>query len=115
MSELVTSLTEPFAEIIFQPYLYKMPNFRSDLPLLLLFFLISITGSSQVLYNADFESTPVGAYTGSNSVSGWTLSSQSLTSCSGSTVWTPGASEFSIVNAPIFGVPNLGNLPASPL
>ncbi len=66
--------------------------------------------------NIDFELTAPGAYTASNAVSGWTISSQTNTStCNSSTLWTPGSSEFSIVTTPVLAFPTVGNILNSPL
>ncbi|MES2680745.1 MAG: T9SS type A sorting domain-containing protein [Bacteroidota bacterium] len=51
--------------------------------------------------NLGFELTPAGVYTNSNGVTGWTVTSQTVTSCATSTVWTAGSPEFSVVNTPI--------------
>src|SRR5882762_9951880 len=81
-----------------------------------LVFIFSHYLSAQTT-NIDFESTPVGAYTSSNAINGWTISSQSNTSgvCNTSTVWTPGSPEFSIVSTPIAAFPVIGNILQSPL
>ena len=63
-------------------------------------FLLSIAYTkAQVIL--DFEAEPVGAYTGTTTVSGWTVSSQSATSCTLSPVWTAGSPEFSVMATPI--------------
>jgi hypothetical protein len=67
--------------------------------------------------NLDFEASAPGAYTASNSINGWTLSSGTTISCN-TVTWVPGSPEFSIVSTP-FSVPGpfsvAGTLPASPL
>lgn len=66
--------------------------------------------------NIDFELSLPGAYTGSNSVSGWTITSQTTTNnCGYSSNWVPGSSEFSIVTTPITAFPSIGTIPNSPL
>jgi hypothetical protein len=65
--------------------------------------------------NMDFESGFPGTYTNSSNVSGWTVSSQIVTSCNTSTVWTPGSLEFSVHTTPLAGVPLIGTLQQSPL
>ncbi len=82
-----------------------------------IFFIISIlvqnlSGLSQPS-NINFELTSPGAYSASNSVSGWTLSSQTAT-C-GTAAWTTGSSEFSIVSTPILSFQTIGNIGNSPL
>jgi hypothetical protein len=64
--------------------------------------------------NLGFESSTLGAYTASNSISGWTLSSQTAT-CGTSGAWTGGSSEFSIVATPVISFPTIGNIGVSPL
>jgi hypothetical protein len=64
--------------------------------------------------NMDFELMSAGSYTSSNAVTGWSISSQSYTSCT-STAWAGGSSEFSIVTTPIINEPFLGILQNSPL
>jgi hypothetical protein len=65
--------------------------------------------------NIDFESTAAGSYTASNAVSGWTLSSRTMTGCNTPTAWTPGGPEFSIASTPLINFPNIGSVPNSPL
>ncbi len=65
--------------------------------------------------NIDFELTSVGAYTTANAVSGWTISSQTPTSCNTSSAWNAGSPEFSIVSTPILFFPNIGTIINSPL
>jgi hypothetical protein len=57
--------------------------------------------SAQSCGNMNFEASAPGTYTAATTVSGWTVSSQTITSCNNSTVWTPGSPEFSIVSTPI--------------
>jgi hypothetical protein len=85
--------------------------------LLIIFVILfnSFLRSQTVCVNTNFESTSAGAYTASNSVSAWIVSSQSVTGCSTSTVWTPGSSEFSIVSTPQGSLPYIGTLGNSPL
>ncbi|MBL7931155.1 MAG: T9SS type A sorting domain-containing protein [Bacteroidia bacterium] len=64
--------------------------------------------------NIDFEASLAGTYTTGNSVSGWSLTSQTATNCSGSS-WVSGSPEFSLVNTPISGFPITGFIPNSPL
>jgi len=64
--------------------------------------------------NLGFEQSLPGAYTASNAVSGWILSSQTAT-CGTASAWTPGSSEFSIVSTPILSFPTIGNIGSSPL
>ncbi len=72
--------------------------------------------SASPCVNEGFEQTPAGTYTAANSVSGWSLSSMSMTlnSCSTGT-WLPGASEFSIVSTPITNFLGVGTITQSPL
>jgi hypothetical protein len=66
--------------------------------------------------NIGFESTAPGAYTGSTSISGWTLSSRTTPgNCSTSNTWTGGSSECVIVSTPLLSFPYVGNIPNSPL
>lgn len=76
-------------------------------------FLFALNCGAQV--NIDFEGTVPGVYTTSNAVNGWTISSQTKTSCATSTVWAPGSPEFSVVSTPIFSFPFVGFVPSSPL
>ncbi len=70
------------------------------------FFVLTFRVVPQI--NLDFESTTPGAYTASNSVVGWTISSQTASSCNTSSVWTPGSPEFSVLSTPV-----LSGLPTS--
>jgi hypothetical protein len=81
---------------------------------LILFCFILKTGVFSQGLNLGFESSTPGAYTASNSISGWTLSSQTAT-CGTSTPWTAGSSEFSIIATPIVSFPTIGNIGNSPL
>lgn len=65
--------------------------------------------------NEGFESTTPGAYTTSNAVTGWTITSTSNNGVCPRTSWTAGSNEFSIVATPILGVPFIGTLGNSPL
>ena len=66
--------------------------------------------------NEGFESTPAGAYSSANAITGWTLSSRNAdgTCASAATSWTPGSSEFSIVATPIIALSTIGTIPNSP-
>lgn len=64
--------------------------------------------------NIDFESSSAGTYTAGNSVSGWSLTSQTATNC-GPGAWVSGSPEFSLVNTPIVSFPVIGFIPQSPL
>ncbi len=78
--------------------------------------------------NEDFELTPPGVYSNSNSVVGWTIESGLNTSvvnspninygaaCVANPIpnWNAGSPEFSIVTTPILSVPHIGILPNSP-
>jgi hypothetical protein len=64
--------------------------------------------------NSDFEITAPGSYTGASSVTGWSLSSRTGTSCTAPPLWTPGSQEFSIVSTPLSGIPGIGTLGQSP-
>ena len=83
--------------------------------LLFSFHLNFFCQSTFTCNNVDFEQTSPGTYTSANAVAGWTVSSQSPTSCITSSVWAPGSPEFSVVATPIFGFPYLGNIMHSPL
>lgn len=77
-------------------------------------------GSSNVIniapcINEGFESTPAGAYTTSNAVMGWTVTSRFSDSNCNPTNWTAGSPEFSVVSTPITGFPGAGTIPHSPL
>jgi gliding motility-associated-like protein len=65
--------------------------------------------------NEDFESTTAGAYTTSNGVTGWTITSKSNANVCPQTGWTAGSPEFSIIATPVLGVPFIGTLGNSPL
>lgn len=83
--------------------------------ILVLLTVSHFTAEAQTV-NINFESTAAGAYTASNAVSGWTISSQtSLGGCSTNNVWTPGSAEFSIVTTPVLSFPILNLIPNSPL
>ena len=75
----------------------------------------SFAQSSVFCNNVDFEASSVGAYTTANAVSGWTISSQTATSCNTSSVWNSGSPEFSIVTTPMLYFPNIGTIINSPL
>jgi hypothetical protein len=77
-------------------------------------FVPAVTGQS-LCNNTDFESSALGTYTSANAVTGWTISSQTVTSCISSTVWTPGSPEFSIISTPVFTAGPIGTLGNSPL
>lgn len=70
---------------------------------------------AQTAVNIDFETMAAGAYSSSNSVSGWTLSSATRTTCGNTPVFLPGSAEFSIISTPAIAVPYVGTLPNSPL
>lgn len=76
--------------------------------------LLQICSGFSQTSNIGFELSSAGAYTASNSISGWTLSSQTA-SCGTSSVWTPGSTEFSIVSTPVLSFPTIGNIGNSPL
>ncbi|MCC6371737.1 MAG: hypothetical protein IT236_12080, partial [Bacteroidia bacterium] len=83
---------------------------------LLLFFTANIWSQSSSPYtNIDFEASAVGAYTTANAVPGWSVSSRTFSSCSTSTVWNAGSSEFSIVATPILSFSGVGTIANSPL
>lgn len=65
--------------------------------------------------NEGFESTPVGVYTTSNAIVGWTVTNRSSDSNCNPTNWAAGSSEFSVVSTPISGFPGAGIIPHSPL
>jgi len=65
--------------------------------------------------NTDFEASSPGTYTTPNALTNWTISSQTATSCIPTTTWTAGSPEFSLITTPILSLPNIGNLPNSPL
>jgi len=75
----------------------------------ILFCFIFYSGVFSQAVNIDFEASSPGSYTTSNSVNGWTISSQTA-SCNSTTSWIPGSQEFSIVTTPILNLPYLGNL-----
>lgn len=79
----------------------------------------SIGGSNVInlapCVNEGFESTPVGAYTTSNAVVGWTVTNRSSDGVCNPTTWMAGSSEFSVVSTPITGFPGAGIIPHSPL
>jgi gliding motility-associated-like protein len=74
--------------------------------------------------NEDFENTAANAYTGasnSTAVQGWTIETANNNGQNGScntntsAAFSPGSSEFWIVQTPVVGHPYIGTLPASPL
>ncbi|MBX3164926.1 MAG: T9SS type A sorting domain-containing protein [Bacteroidetes bacterium] len=79
----------------------------------------SFTSRAQALWNVGvnvgFEAATPGTYTTANAVSGWTISSQTVTSCNTSTVWQAGSPEFSVMSTPISNLPYIGTLLNSPL
>lgn len=66
-------------------------------------------------HNIDFELTGAGSYTNANAVSGWTISSRTMTSCNNTTTWTPGSPEFSVLSTPVLSFPYLGVILNSPI
>jgi hypothetical protein len=65
--------------------------------------------------NEGFELTAPGQYVNANAVQGWTVSSQSNSLCTGSSNWSPGSPEFSIVATPLMSFTVIGTIPQSPL
>jgi hypothetical protein len=77
--------------------------------------VLSQAAFGQACVNTGFESTPLGPYTTSNAVTGWTLTSRQHTSCMVSTTtWTPGSPDFAILATPISDG-YIGTIPHSPL
>lgn len=69
--------------------------------------------------NTNFEQTTAGSYTAANAVTGWSVSSSTV-SCGAyfyttGAGWVPGSSEFSIVSTPFIGFPVIGTVLNSPL
>lgn len=88
--------------------------------LIILFFCFACSLEHAAQTNIDFEQTLPGAYTTSNAVSGWTISSQTATGCINSPIWAAGSPEFSVVTAPLLNALPIsqfliGTLPVSPL
>ncbi|WP_317898672.1 T9SS type A sorting domain-containing protein [Aurantibacillus circumpalustris] len=79
---------------------------------LLLFVINNI--KSQIT-NIDFEASPVGSYTNSNAVNGWTVSSITGNGSCNYVNWQPGSGTFSVLATPILNLPYIGNLLNSPL
>ncbi|PBQ32645.1 hypothetical protein CNR22_12980 [Sphingobacteriaceae bacterium] len=78
-------------------------------------FLVTATFLKAQVANMDFESTAAGTYSTSNSVSGWSVTSQALSSCPRSTTWNLGSPKFAVLATPIASVPVIGSLAHSPL
>jgi hypothetical protein len=62
-----------------------------------------------------FEHSSPGSYTATNAIPGWTVQSSTATLCTGTSVWSGGSNQFSLVSTPIYNYPLLGALPHSPL
>src|SRR5688572_21950792 len=100
----------------------KLPNYPMKKTAILLGFLsviLALPAHAQSFpdpcINGGLELTSPGTYTTANAVSGWTISSQTVTSCNTSTVWTPGSNEFAILSTPISTFGTIGMIPNSPL
>lgn len=89
---------------------------KKNLALIFTVFIIGLLKAQTT--NIDFELSIPGAYTTSNAISGWTVSSQTVTSCNTPT-WAAGSPEFSIHATPLLNsVPLsyvLSAIPNSPL
>lgn len=70
--------------------------------LVLLFFDKVFFSQNGLFQNSGFEQTAAGVYTTANAVNGWTVSSQTVTTCSVNTVWNPGSPEFSVMTTPFY-------------
>jgi len=83
-------------------YTFKCHNYPMKSTLhILICIALSFAAQLHSQNNIDFESTAAGVYSASNSMSGWTLSSQTASICNNSAVWKPESPEFSIVSTPI--------------
>lgn len=78
-------------------------------------FLFTMPFFKAQTQNMDFESTTAGTYSASNSVSGWTVSSQQVYTCPRSSSWTAGSPKFNVLTTPIASVSTIGSLAHSPL